>query len=56
MFEGLSDRFEGIFGRLRGKGRLTQVLERIPVHVIVNTDAALVGAAAVAFRLARNAG
>ena len=24
MFESLSDRFEGIFGRLRGKGRLSE--------------------------------
>ena len=24
MFEGLSDRFEGIFKRLRGRGRLTE--------------------------------
>ena len=47
---------DGAFLRtFRGKGRLTQVLERIPVHVIVNTDAALVGAAAVAFRLERSA-
>lgn len=37
----------------RAKGRLASVLERIPVHVIVNTDAALIGAAAVAWRLGR---
>jgi glucokinase len=32
----------------RAKGRLADVLERIPVHVIVNRDAGLLGAAVVA--------
>lgn len=33
------------------KGRLTAVLEKVPVHVIVNPHAGLIGAAAVATRL-----
>jgi len=35
----------------RNKGRLSELLSRIPVHVIVNPSAALLGAAAVAGRL-----
>jgi glucokinase len=35
----------------RNKGRLSELLSRIPVHVIVNASAALLGAAAVAARL-----
>lgn len=36
------------------KGRLTPVLARIPVHVIVNPHVALIGAACVAFRQVRS--
>jgi glucokinase len=36
------------------KGRLTPVLSRIPVYVIVNSQVGLIGAACVAFRRARS--
>jgi glucokinase len=44
-------RGELFLGAFRDKGRLAGVLDRMPIHVIVNTDAALIGAAAVASRL-----
>ena len=44
---------DGTFVRaFNDKGRLGDVLERIPVHVIANPDAALMGAAAVAAGMA----
>jgi glucokinase len=38
--------------RLRDKGRMVELLSRIPVHVIMNPNVGLLGAAAVAARLA----
>jgi len=35
----------------RDKGRLSELLSRIPVHVIVNPSVALLGAGAVAGRM-----
>lgn len=43
---------DGTFtGAFKDKGRLGGLLAKIPVHVIVNPDAGLLGAAAVAARL-----
>ena len=36
----------------RDKGRMSELLARVPVHVIVNPNVGLLGAAAVAARLA----
>jgi glucokinase len=44
-------RADTFLGAFRRKGRLSDLLERIPIHVIINTDAGLIGAAAVAARL-----
>ena len=38
------------------KGRLTPILARIPVHVVVNPGVGLIGAASVAFRRSRSRG
>ncbi len=37
--------FEGFLANFRAKGKMTQLMETIPVHLILKKDAALVGAA-----------
>ena len=42
---------DGVFmAAFRRKGRMTELLERVPVHVIMSPDVGLLGAAAAATR------